>query len=386
MKKITITVFIAFMGLVGHSQEDILKTVETLFENKEYDKIISDYAPQVKDYSAKVVYYVAMAYDRKSDFDNFYKIIDLSIKKDNTDPEVHIHKGSVCSYKGRFLEAIKSFKKAIKLNPNKSEYFSQLADTYFITGKWEQALKNYKLAITKEDAAEYHFKKIAEVYLMKKDFKNALKYFYIAKNNISKESNAYSDVLYNLAELEMRNNNYIKAEITYKELAEKHPTNFNCYKMIQAYYGQKKYNKTESYKKLIYENQAKDTLNNYKKRWYRYDYFFWKRHRIYAFEKFSLIKGEPYYQHKFYVLNNNFKVIIKFSTKNTPISSELSGSDYMIEMDNNETVLTFPSKFKKHFNYEELKKNVVHILNKKAKNSNKFKTPIYRVRRRPNIP
>ena len=113
MKKITITVFIAFMGLVGHSQEDILKTVETLFENKEYDKIISDYAPQVKDYSAKVVYYVAMAYDRKSDFDNFYKIIDLSIKKDNTDPEVHIHKGSVCSYKGRFLEAIKSFKKPL---------------------------------------------------------------------------------------------------------------------------------------------------------------------------------------------------------------------------------------------------------------------------------
>jgi tetratricopeptide (TPR) repeat protein len=327
-----------------------------------------------------------MAYYWKSDFDNFLKIIDLSIKKNKTDPKAHFYKGTICNYKGRVLEAVKSLKKAIKLDPNKSIYVNELGNSYNLSGKWDQALKAYKLATTMEDASNYYFKIIPEVYLMKKDFKNALKYFYIAKEHLSNEPNAYNEILHKIAKLEIRNNNYTKLEIAYKELTEKHPTNFNCYKMIQAYYGQKEYEKAEPYKKLIYDNQAKDTLMNYKKRWYRYDYFYWKGHRIYAFEKFSLIKNEPYYQHRFYIFNENFKVIIKFSTNNTPISFELSGSEYTVEMDNNETVLTFPSKFKNHFNYKELKKNILYILNKKAKNTNKFKTPIYRVRRRPNIP
>lgn len=373
---------IGLTNFIGYSQEDLLESVKVLYESKQYDEIISEYSANANNYSAKVLYYVGIAYYFKSDFDNFLKIINLSIRKDKSNPDAFFYKASFYNYKRRFSEAIKFNKKAIKLEPNKSKYLDGLADTYFITGKFDQALKIYKLATTKEDATHYPFIKIPEVYLMKNDLNNALKSFYIARDNISKESTIYIDVLYNIAKLELHKKNYAKAEITYKELAKSYPTNFNCYKLIQAYFGKKEYEKVEPFKQIIYQNQAKDTLNKYKKKWFRYDYFFWKRHRVFAFEKFTLIKGEPYYQHKFYVLNENGKVIITFLTKNSPISFELSGSKYLLTMDNNKTISTFSSAFKKNFDYEELRKNVIRILNKKDSSLNKFRTPIYRVQRR----
>tara|TARA_B110000967_G_scaffold194869_1_gene223810 strand:+ start:726 stop:1052 length:327 start_codon:yes stop_codon:yes gene_type:complete len=93
MKNKIIIALISFTGFFGNTQEKLIKT---LFENKQYDMIISEHSTKVKDYSAKAIYYVGMAYYYEAAYNTtFYntayydkslKLMNLSIQKDETDP------------------------------------------------------------------------------------------------------------------------------------------------------------------------------------------------------------------------------------------------------------------------------------------------------------
>ncbi len=365
MKKIIIIVLIGFTNLIGYAQEDLIKA---LLESEQYDKIISEHSSKVKDYSAKAVYYVGLAYYRKGDDNNFIELMDLSIKKDKTEPCAFFEKGMYYNFKGPIPKAIKLIKKAIELNPNKSFYLSGLGDSYFKLNKLDKALKLYNSATKKEDASDYPFTKIPEVYARKNDLKNALKSFYKAKDIISKETESYIIVLNNIAQYELLNKEYGKAENAFKELIKLKPTFFYYYpKIIQVYYGKKEYKKADPYKQWLYENYTQDSLNVYRKKFFCFDKFFWKNKRVHALEHFAPQEGKPYYRYVFYVLTKKGKAEITIQTENSPSSVKLGRPKYVLGITNNGIHSTFPYQFEENFDYNVLKTYVLKILDEKIK-------------------
>ncbi|AUC80812.1 lipopolysaccharide assembly protein LapB [Lacinutrix sp. Bg11-31] len=367
MNKIIIIVLIGLTSLVGYTQEDFTNTIKTLYENKQYDKIISEYSGNVKNYSAKAVYYVGMTYYSKSDYNNFLKLIDLSIKKDKTDPDTFFSKGVYYNYKRKFSTAIKLLKKAIKLNPNESSYLGALGNSYCFLGRSDKALSLYKSAIKKENPPDYIFTQIPLVYLMKNDIKNAIKSFYIAKDNISKDSESYINLIKNIANHELLSKEYDKALIAFKELNELRPKGFGYYsEIIQVYYAKKEYKKAETYKQRLYENYSKDTLNVYRKKWFCLDKFIWKDKRVHAMEYFAVKENKYFYKHVFYVLNENGKAKITIQMENAPNPVKSGEPKYNLGMEINGTHTSLPYKFDENFDYDELKKTVIQVLNEKV--------------------
>ena len=383
LKKTIITILISFICFTVFTQNNVLNELKTLHENKAYDTIISEYAPHVANYSAKAIFYVGVAYYMKFNYSKATEILNLSLKKDKTNPETYYYKANMSNYNGRFVEANKFYKKAIKLNPNKSEYLCGLADNEFITGNASQALKLYKSATKLNDSSDYPFLKIPEIHVFKKEYAKALKALYIAKNRFSKENKSYSTTVSQIAKLELLKQNYNKAIEAFEELIKIYPEKkYNYFKLMQVYYYNKENEKAELYKPKLFEILAKNFQDEYQRKWFNFDRFFWEGYQVFGLEKFEFINNKLHYQHKFYVTNFNGKVIITILTKNSPVAPELSGSKLHLEMEKNGSYSTMESEFKENFNYLELKKKAVHFLNKRNSKLKKIKSPLYRVKRK----
>lgn len=369
MMKIIFTLLLALSSLFSYSQSELTNNLQALYENKQYNEIIKVHSEKVQDYSAKEIYYVAMAYYMKSDDNNCLELINLSIEKDGKDSDAFYIKGMTLYYLQEFEKAIESFEKAIELDESISEYHSGLGDSYYKLGQLDKALISFKKATEKKNPIDRPFTVIPQIYASKKDAVNALKSFYIAKNNISKESSSYNTALFNIGLYEVLNKNYNKAEAPLKELIELDSNDFHAYsKLIQVYYGKREYDKAEPFKSKLYaaykQGKLKDNLENM----FCFDQFDWNDKLIQVFERFKEPKGELYYKHLFYVMNKKGEIEYRIQTENSTISQELGGPKYAVGMTRNETHSTF-GFIEENFKYEDLKSFVLKILNEKIKPS-----------------
>jgi len=370
MRKILFTLLIGLLSFNAFSQDEITTELKAKYESEKYDQIISEHSDKADKYPAKAIYYIGMAYYMKADDNNCLKYMDLSIEKDSTDPDAYFIKGMTFNYLGQFEKAIKSFEKAIEINPNSSDFFSGLGDSYFSLKNYKKALENYKSATEKENAIDRPFIMIPQVYTELNEPKNALKSFYIAKEKVSKKTNSYITILYNIGLLELLDKNYDKAELALKELIELDPSDYHSYsKIIQVYYGKKEYEKAEPYKKKLYEAYNQGVLKDNLKDMFCFDQFDWNDKLIQVFERFAVKEGELYYKHIFYVINKKGEIEFRIQTENSPISVELDGPKYLLGMDKDGTHSTFGFGFNEDFKYDDLKSAVIKVLEEKVKPS-----------------
>jgi len=363
MRKILFTILIGLLSFNAFSQDEITTELKVKYESEKYDQIIAEHSDKIGEYPAKAIYYIGMAYYMKEDDNNCIKYMDLSIAKYNTDPDTYFIKGMTFNYLGQFEKAIKSFEKAIEINSNSSDYYSGLGDSYFTLKNYSKALEAYKTATEKENAIDRPFIMIPQAYTELNEPENALKSFYIAKDKISKETNLYITVLYNIGLSELLNKNYDKADLALKELIELDPTDYHSYsKIIQVYYGKKEYDKAEPYKQKLYEAYNKGVLKGNLKDMYCFDQFNWNDKLIQVFERFAVKEGELYYKHIFYVVNNKGEIEFRIQTENSPISVELGSPKYAVGMDKDGTHSTFVF-IEENFKYDDLKSIVIKILN-----------------------
>lgn len=368
MKKLLLLITVFSLQNSLFSQMDKSEEMKKLYESKEYDKIITEYSQEKEQLSAKSIYYLGMAHYMKEEDEKCIQMMNLSIQKDNNDPDPFFIKGMTLNYLGKFNGAINSFEQAIKIYPDKSDYFSGLGDSYISIENYDKALSAYQEAIEKENPIDRPFTMIPQIYSAQGKNAEALKAFYSAKENISKEGNSYITVLYNIGLLELLQDNYDKAELAFKELIELYPEDYHSYsKLIQIYYANKEYDKAIPYKKSLYEAYNKGVLTDNLKEMFCFDQFEWKDKLIQVFERFEEKEGELYYKHLFYVVNQENEIEFRLQTENSPISVELGGPKYLIGMDKDGEHSTFNYGFDENFEYEKLKETIIEILEDKIK-------------------
>ncbi|MBW1296335.1 tetratricopeptide repeat protein [Aquimarina litoralis] len=369
MKKIRLTLIIVFLGVMNYAQENITSELEKAYGEEKYDLIISKHSDKLNEYPAKAVYYVAMAYYMKANDKKVLELMDLSIQKDKTDPDAYFIKGMTFNYMGQFDKAIESFNKAIELDSTNSNYFSGLGDSFLSQKKYKEALTAYTNATEKNEPIDRPFTMIPQIYAELNQPDKALEAFYKSKQTISKESDSYINALYNIGLYEFLNKEYDKSEMAFKELVELAPDDFHSIsKLIQVYYGKKEYKKTKLLKEKLYNAYKQGILKDNLKEEFCYDQFEWKDKYIFAYERFAVNEGKLYYKHIFYVTNEKSgKTEFTIQTENSPVSVELGGPKYVLGMDRNGTHSTFRYGFDEGFNYDDLKKTVLLILEEKIK-------------------
>jgi len=368
MKKILLTLIICLLSLSNYAQEQITTELEKAYEEEKYDLIISEHSEKVSEYPAKAIYYVGMAYYMKADDNNVLKLMDLSIKKDKTDPDAYFIKGMTLNYMEQFDKAIESFNKAIELDSSNTNYFSGLGDSYVSQEKYEKALSAYVSATEKNEPIDRPFTMIPQIYAELNQPEKALEAFYKSRATISKESDSYINTLYNIGLYELLNKDYDKSETAFKELIELAPNDFHSYaKLIQIYYGRKEYEKAKPLREKLYQAYEQGLLEDDLSEMFCFDQFDWNDKLIQVYERFAVKEGKLYYKHLFYVVNDKNEIEFRIQTENSPIAIELGKSKYVLGMDKDGVHSTFRYGFEENFNYEDLKKTVIMVLEEKIK-------------------
>jgi len=368
IKNILATFILTICSLTIFAQDKTTEDIKTLSDNKQYDKIIEQHASKSKDYSAKSLYYIGLAYYMKEDDNNCIKFMNLSIDKDPKDPAQFYIKASTLNYMQKYEEAIKSFQSAINLKSDDAEFYSGLGDSYYNIEKLDLALESYKKATEQKDCPDRPYSFVAQIYSDQKNNDKALEAFYIAKSKIDKNSNSYINALFNIGLLESLKGNYDKAEPAFVELLQLDPKDYHSYaKLIQIYYHKKEYEKAKPYKDKLYEAHKKGQLKDNLKDMFCFDQFKWNDKLIQAFERFEEGSKDIYNKHVFYVVNQDDKIEYRIQTEYSPISVEQGGSKYLLCRTKGDTHSTFNIGFNDNFKYDDLKKSVIDVLEEKIK-------------------
>ncbi|REH01703.1 tetratricopeptide repeat protein [Flavobacterium aquicola] len=366
IKNILASLILTISSLTIFAQDKTTTELKTLSDNKQFDKII-EHASRSKDYSAKSLYYIGLAYYMQENDNNCLKFMNLSIDKDPKDPAPFFIKASTLNYIQKYDEAIKSFQTAINLKSDDAEFYSGLGDSYYNLEKLDLALEAYKKAIEQKDCPDRPYSFVAQIYSDQKNNDKALDAFYIAKSKIDKKSNSYINALFNIGLLESLKGDYDKAESAFVELLQIDPADYHTYaKLIQIYYYKKEYDKAKPYKDKLYEAHKKDILKDNLKDMFCYDQFKWNDKLIQAFERYEENSKDIYNKHLFYVVNQQGKIEYRIQTEFSPISAEQGGSKYLLCLTKGDTHSTFNIGFNKNFKYDDLKKSVIDILEGKV--------------------
>jgi len=366
MRKNILTFILIFFSLAILAQDKVTNELKNLSDTQQFDKIISQYTSEYKDFSAKSLYYIGLAYYMKEDDANCIKFMDLSINKDSKDPAPAYIKASTLNYMGKYNEAITYFQNAINLNPNDAESYSGIGDSYYQIKEFNLALENYKKATLQKVCPNRPYLMLAQIYYEQKENDKALEAYYTAKSKISKESDSYINVLFNIGLLESLKGNYEKAEPVFIELIQLDPADYHSYaKLIQIYYYRKEYEKAKPYKDKLYEAYAKGELKDNLKDMFCYDQFKWNGYQVQAFERYeNKNKGNIYNKHLFYLIDNSGQIVLRVQTEFSPISIELGGTKYLLCASKGNTHYNSGIGFNDDLNYSDLKTEAIKLFEK----------------------
>ena len=217
IKNILATLILTISSLTIFAQDKVTEELKTLSDDKQFDEIIEQHASKSKDYSAKSLYYIGLAYYMKEDDNNCIKFMNLAIDKNPKDPASFYIKACTLNYMQKYDEAIKSFQSAINLKSDDPEFYSGLGDSYYSLEKLDLALEAYRKATEQKNCPDRPYSFIAQIYSDQKNNDKALEAFYIARSKIDNKSNSYINALFNIGLLESLKGKYDKAEPAFVE-------------------------------------------------------------------------------------------------------------------------------------------------------------------------
>jgi len=368
MRNFLTIVILTICSLTIFAQDKITEELKTLTANNQYDKIIEQYAPASKDYSARSLYLIGQAYYMKENDEKCLIFMNLSIEKNSKDPAPYYIKASTLYYMKNYEDAILCFKEAIQLKPDDAEFYSGLGDSYLQLKKNDLALEAYKKATEMKNCSYRPYSMIGQIYMNLAQNDKALEAYYNAKSRIKDKSDSYINILFNIGLVESLQENYDKAEPNFIEITKLDSTDYHTYaKLIQIYYHRGEYEKAKPYKAKLYAAHKNGLLKDYLADMFCFDQFKWNGKLIQVFERYQDSSADIYEKHRFYIKDTNENIEFKIQTEYSPFSAEHGGAKYLLCMSKGNTHSTFNIGFNDDFKYDDLKKSVIDILENRVK-------------------
>jgi len=230
-------------------------------------------------------------------------------------------------------------------------------------------LAAYQKATEQINPPDRAFYMIPQIYSHRNETSKALDAFYLAKSKISKETDSYITVLYNIGLIESLNGNYDKSEPIFLEILQLAPGDYQSYaKLIQVYYHRREYDKAKPYKEKLYEAKKNGLLKDNLADMFCFDQFKWNDKLIQAFERYEEgPKSTIFNKHLFYVLSADNKIEYRIQTEYSPFIAERGEGKYILCMSKGDMHYTFRIGFDDNFKYDDLKAAVVDVLESRIK-------------------
>lgn len=372
MKKLLAIILLAIIGVNLHAQTNIDADIQGLIALDQYDTIIKKYAnTDTDDLSAESAYNIGFAYYMLENNDKCFEYMDLVIKKDSINPAAYFIKGSTYNYMEKFDEAIPYLQKAVSLETEDSKLahsYIYLGYAYYSLNKFEPALEAYHKVIEYEKDVSTPYVMIAQIYSEMDQKSKALEYYYKGKENISKESSHYTLILFNIGLYEQRQGNQDKAESAYKELIELDPTDYHAYaKLIQVYYHNKEYDKAIPLKETLYSAHKDGLIEDENlSDMFCIDQFMWNDKLIKVFERYEEgDKKDIYNKIIFYIPDESGNTSFSIQTEYSPAAVAFGEAKYILCGWEERAHVNYGIGFDDDSKYEDIKKTVISILNKR---------------------
>ena len=154
--------------------------------------------------------------------------------------------GNNCYNSGDYKEAVKYYSKAIELEPDNEDYYTDRADCYKELGKWKEAISDYSEAIKIDSDWWGYYKGRADCYRNIGDYKNASRDYNKAIELEPEEDTIYQDIVECNTKIDIQKSDYQSPEVQNSNSAEKY------YKLGKEYYNNCDYQSAvEAYKKCV---------------------------------------------------------------------------------------------------------------------------------------
>ncbi|NIG55683.1 tetratricopeptide repeat protein [Chitinophaga sp. Cy-1792] len=332
VKKFLSTILIMALSLAAFAQDTVQVSLHFLIDNKKYDRILQEYAPASRDYSAQSLYYIGLAYFRTDDDSSCIVFLDRAIQKDSTIAEAWYVKGTTLNYDGKYEEALTCFQTAIRLSPNDVNSYTGTGNSYYALNQPDLALAAYQKAATMEDCPDVVYILIGQAYASKKENDKALAAYKVALEKFPRQSASYLDALYNIGLIESLKGNDDEAERNFLEILDINPDDYSTYpRLIQIYYHQKNYAKAKPYRDKLYLAKENNLLQGRLADKFCFEQFDWNGYHVQVYERYQTESASQiFYKHIFYLIDEKEQVVMTVQTEYSPFSAAMGGSKYLL--------------------------------------------------------
>lgn len=301
------------------------------------------------------------------------KLFDEVIAADSTSEGARYYKSYIHYFRGELDIALSTVNDAIKYHDKVADFHLLKGEILYTKGEKETAIQVVRQALSLENCSKKAYSILAEMYQDQNDVDNALKIYVEGMTNVTAESPSYEDIYFNAGLLFYLEKQYEKAHEIFSKLYETRPTPEIASKLIQTHYALGEYEKGNALKPIIYKAWEAGDLVESMNVEFCVDQFDWEDKTVMVYELLDEPEVQLYYKHVFYVVDKEEKLHETVQTEWSIVLEldEHKDVDYVLGRDifslkSGERIAHdsyFQYKFKKDFNYPDLKKAVLAILN-----------------------
>lgn len=348
-----------------HQTVKLKDDIKTMFENEQYQDIITQYAGTPRTLTTEELTYVAQSYLYLDDTTNAMKYIELAIQKSSKYAKAYCVKGTIAYTAGDYTKALTNIQQAILIDPKQAEYYTELGNIYLAQDNYGEALINYRKAIKPPHASEKAYYMIGAVYAGRGDTDRALDTFYVAKTKITKDKELYVTLLYNIGKMEYDKKDYRKAVDTYRELVEYFPDDYySLEKIVECYNALGNFNEADNTKSKLYAAHESDLLSSSSMSdMFSLEVFTVGEKTIAAYERFEEPSCRDFNKNIFYVADKNGNIESCILLEYKLPKDETSAGLYQLVMEKDSKRHIYNIAFDKGIRYETLKPYIVKALN-----------------------
>ena len=342
--------------------DEVNEQIQLLYEGEKYEEA-KKMGVESSDLNAEGNFFMGMCYYQTNEDEAAIPFFNKAIELDSKNSKYYRYKAIAQLYMGKPNESIETVDKAIEVNGESPKLWTLKGDISLQMENEASALLFYKKATEMEECSERAYMMTGQIHSDRGNPEEALKSYYMVIERFGPESDSYENSLYNIGLSEYLSENYSKSEEAYTKLLERNPDDYQVTsKLIQAFYGQKNYEKGNELKSKMYEGYEKETLPDHLKQMFCFDQFVWKDQRILVFERYAEPENDLYYKHQFYLTDKAGDIVMSVQTEHS-FALDMMEKKYVLGRTSKGTHSSFfQYVYDEDFDYDQLKKDVISIL------------------------